>query len=289
MNWEETLKFVRENPQYNDLIDQSFLSEDLVKNVKDYRSSDEYAEIKKIINELFPGAASILDIGAGNGISSMAFALDGFNVTALEPDPSDSIGAGAIRMLKEKMDLKNVTVLQGFAEDLALPANSFDIVFCRQAMHHASDLKSFLKESARVLKPNGGYMAVRDHVINSQKDKTVFLNKHPLHQFYGGENAFKLKEYVNAIESAGLEIVRILKYYESVINYYPAKREEIENLPAETEIYIRQKLKTKFGAFGRLSFIIWLYKLYSGNLEKYNDKKIPGRPYTFIAKKKGNK
>ena len=43
-----------------------------------------------------------LDLGAGRGISSYALAREGWQVTALEPDPSMLIGAGAIRSLVAK-------------------------------------------------------------------------------------------------------------------------------------------------------------------------------------------
>jgi SAM-dependent methyltransferase len=285
MNWEETLKLIREKPEFKDLVEKSYISTDLIKNVNDYKKSDEYIEIKKIISDLFPNTNSILDIGAGNGISSIAFALDGYVVTALEPDPSITEGAGAISKIKEKLNLSNVTVLQGYAEDVNLPTSSFDLVFCRQSMHHAANLDQFVNQSSRALKSGGGFIAVRDHVINSEKDKKVFLNKHPLHKFYGGENAFTLKEYTGAIEKANLKLVKILKYYDSIINYFPATKEEIQNLPYASEIHIHNKLKSKLGLIGNLKPIIWLYKLYSGNLHPYNDEKIPGRPYTFIAQK----
>src|SRR5581483_6334893 len=44
---------------------------------------------------------------------------------------------------------------------------------------------------------------------------------HPLHRFYGGENAFTLSAYLDALKSAGLRIDRHMGSLETVINYAP--------------------------------------------------------------------
>jgi hypothetical protein len=48
-----------------------------------------------------------------------------------------------------------------------------------------------------------------------------FLDKHPLHRLYGGENAFLLDEYKQAIQDAGLTLAHVLGHWESEINYFP--------------------------------------------------------------------
>ncbi len=96
MTWEETIKYIRTLPGYSDLIETSYFEEDLKLNVERFRSSDEYKETLLLLQQYVPGAKTILDIGSGNGISAISFALDGYKVTALEPDPSDTVGAGAI-------------------------------------------------------------------------------------------------------------------------------------------------------------------------------------------------
>ncbi len=111
-------------------------------------------------------------------------------VTAVEPDPSLTVGAGAVRKLKEHYELKNLEDYENFAEDINFKSNYFDIVYIRQAMHHANNLNKFIKECVRVLKPNGLLLTIRDHVIYDEKDKNWFLEYHPLHKIYEGENAF---------------------------------------------------------------------------------------------------
>src|SRR6218665_2767101 len=197
MNWEETIRYIRTQPEYKQLVEWAYFEEDLALNVERFRQSEEYKETKKLIGryvELTPGK-KLLDIGSGNGITSVAFALDGISVDSVEPDPSKTIGAGAIRELKDHYSLEALNVYEGFAEELKFPAATYDIVYSRQCMHHAYDLGRFINECTRVLKPGGLLITIRDHVIYDEADKKWFLEHHPLQKFYGGENAFTAAEY----------------------------------------------------------------------------------------------
>ncbi|MEC5293725.1 MULTISPECIES: class I SAM-dependent methyltransferase [unclassified Aurantimonas] len=64
-----------------------------------YHASAEFAAVRRMI-PASPGRA--LDLGAGNGILSWALAREGWAVTAVEPDPSILVGAGAIRAMSEQ-------------------------------------------------------------------------------------------------------------------------------------------------------------------------------------------
>ena len=89
MTWEETIKFIRTKEEFKDLVKLAYLDEDLIQNVELYKAGDEYKEICKIIKTHVSNEGKILDIGCGNGISSVSFAIDGFQVTAVEPDSSE--------------------------------------------------------------------------------------------------------------------------------------------------------------------------------------------------------
>ena len=103
----------------------------------------------------------------------------------------------------------------------------------------------------------------------------MFLQTHPLHKYYGGENAFKQSEYVSAIKGSGLQLQKILKHYESVINYFPEKEEDVINLPVQREKKLI-KWKNKLGFIGKIPVIFrllaYLINLRSGGIydgEKY--------------------
>jgi SAM-dependent methyltransferase len=290
MTWEETIQYIRTKPEYKYLVEKAYFEEDLPLNVERFKDSEEFAETLKLIKQYAPDASQILDIGAGNGISSIALALQGYQVTAIEPDKSETIGAGAIRKMKEHYKLSNLEIFEAYAEEIQLPDANFDVVYARQCMHHAYNLEKFLAEISRVLKKGGLLLTIRDHVVFDQKDKEWFLEMHPLQKFYGGENAFLPEEYKNAMQKAGLEILREIKHFESVINYFPATRDEIENYQNNRVKMRENNLVKKIGFLGKTLLVKRLYHLYLdkkiGKIQPLDEKSIPGRMYSYICRKR---
>lgn len=288
MTWEQTIEFIRKIPAYSELVEKAYLDADLTLNVERFRTSEEYIETKGILKKYAPLSNTILDIGSGNGISAISFALDGFEVTVSEPDPSNTIGAGAIRMLQEYYQIKSLVVYEEVAEKLNLGNQKFDIIYARQAMHHAADLPAFVKNLSSFLKRGGILFTVRDHVIYNDEDKDWFLKTHPLQQYYGGENAFSEMEYKSAIQQSGLQILKILKHYDSVINYFPLSTSDFENNLRLKEDQIKSHLNKKIGPISNIPFVLAMYKKKIGfsPASFYNEQSIPGRMYSFIAQKK---
>jgi ubiquinone/menaquinone biosynthesis C-methylase UbiE len=269
MNWHETIAYARNEPSLQSQIQESYLSEDLTSNIEAFRNSDEFKATLSLLSSLnIPQNAKLLDVGAGNGISSIAFAMQGFKVTALEPDNSDTVGAAAIIKLKEVYDLPDLIVVSSFGEDMPFDDNFFDVVYARQCVHHAYHLQQFTKSIYRVVKPGGILLTVRDHVISDEADKQAFLKRHPLHKFYGGENAFTLDEYRNAIITAGFNIKQVLAPADSVINYSPWSTHRIKTI-----------LKKKLGGWAANKIVINL----SWRFIKYRLNRLPGRLYSFVS------
>ncbi len=285
MNWEETIQYIRTIPEYGELVEKAYFDEDLILNVKRFAQSEEFVKTLALIENYQPQAKKILDIGCGNGISAVNFALKGFEVTAVEPDPSETVGAGAIRKLKTINKLDNIEIHEALAEDIKFEDAAFDVVYIRQAMHHAMDLNKFIKEAVRVLKPNGLLLTIRDHVIFNEKDKQWFLENHPLQKFYGGENAYTPQEYKNAFILAGATIIEELKYYDNVINYFPITTMEKEAMKQQYFQQHKLLLKNKLGILANLPFVFQLYKLAKGinHSKVYDESKVPGRMYSYIA------
>ncbi len=288
MTWEETIQYIRTQPEYTDVVRYAYFDVDLPLNVERFKQEGEFIETLQFLKKYAPHAKTILDVGAGNGISAIAFALQGYEVTVVEPDPSETIGAGAINLLAQHYKLQNITVHQTFAEDIGFQADSFDVVYVRQAMHHAYSLEKFVFELGRVLKKGGLLLTIRDHVIFDETDKQRFLTHHPLQKFYGGENAFTSEEYRNAMIKAGLEIVKEIKYFDSIVNFFPLTAQEIENLPQETKKKRTKYLKQKIGFLVNIPFVSTIYNAYLNKKvgNPLDEKTVAGRMYSYIAIKK---
>jgi len=289
MTWHETIEYIRSKPEYANLVKQAYFDENLVINIERFRDSEELKETLNLFRRFKPDARSILEIGAGNGIAAVNFALSGYEVTAVEPDDSETVGARAIEWLAAHYKLGRLQTFQKYAEEIGFEDGSFDIVYIRQAMHHAYDLKRFIAESARVLVKGGILVTVRDHIIYDEEDKEWFLQMHPLHKFYGGENAFKREEYQAAFMDAGLEIIQEMRHYENPINYSPVTKLELESAATQRQNELKDSLKNKISFLASVPGVFELYKMKNGltSIDKYFDEKaIPGRMHSFITRKK---
>jgi ubiquinone/menaquinone biosynthesis C-methylase UbiE len=272
--WEDAVSWLISQPEKQELVQACYYDKPLKSAAERYWKSEEWQAIQKFLPQ-YHGTA--LDIGAGNGIASYALAKDGWQVKALEPDSSDVVGVGAIRQLASESFLP-IEVVQEFGERLPFDNQTFDLVFARQVLHHAQDLQQLCNEIYRVLKPGGIFIAVREHVISSPSDLPQFLNSHPLHNLYGGENAYLLKQYVQSIKLAGLQVKKVISPFENVINYAPF-----------TEESLKQELNKKINRIPGGNII---YQLFSGrntfkiflNLLSIVDHR-PGRLFSFVCYK----
>lgn len=257
--------WLRGQPDQAELVRACFYDDPLRDAAERYYASTEWQAVRALVSKK---RGTALDLGAGRGISSYALARDGWRVSALEPDPSNVVGAGAIRALAQEANL-DIRVEQNWGESLPYPDAAFDLVHGRQVLHHARDLSQLCREAARVLKPGGIFITTREHVISRAVDLPIFLASHPLHKLYGGENAYLLDEYLEAIRSSGLVLTKVFNPYQSDINLFPRTTRDLKKELAH-RLYCPAFMVPDF-LLRRLG-------------EKNN---TPGRLYTFVGRKHG--
>jgi SAM-dependent methyltransferase len=260
--WEEAVLWLKGQPDQVELVKACFFDDPLVQAAERYYTSSEWDAVRKLTG---PAGGRALDVGAGRGISSYALARDGWQVTALEPDPSSVVGTGAIQQLAAASQVP-IMVIEDWGEALPFPDATFDLVYGRQILHHARDLPTLCAEMARVLKPGGMFLATREHVIFKDADLGVFLASHPLHWLYGGEHAYRLREYKDAITAAGLRLTRVINPWASPVNLYPRSVAEIGRLIHARLPFIPASLVTP----SLLSRLGWLLR-------------SPGTAYSFVG------
>lgn len=272
ISWEDAVSWLVNQPDKQELVRACYYDRPLKSAAERYWYSQEWQAIR----DFFPTPlGNALDLGAGNGIASYALARDGWKVSALEPNPSELVGGGAIQQLAQEVQLP-IKVVQGFGEQLPFNDGIFDIVFARQVLHHAQNLRQLCSEIYRVLKPGGVLVAVREHVISSPHDLTKFLDAHPLHKLYGGEHAYRLEEYLKAMKSAGFRVKKVIGPFDSIINYAP-----------KTDNSLQDELKKRFNSIpgGGILQSLFLnkrtFKLFLSLLSKVDNR--PGRVFSFVS------
>lgn len=273
LTWEEAVQWLRDQPEKSELVKHCYYDDPLETAAERFSQSEEWLEVFSLLKSKKFG--KVLDIGAGRGISSYAFAKSGYEVTALEPNPSLLVGAEAIRQLSSLTGV-NIKVVQDWGETLPFADNAFDIVYGRAVLHHAHQLNQLCGEAARVLKPGGVLLATREHVLSRKEDLQTFLNAHALHFLYGGENAYLLDEYIQAIKQSGLKIKRLIGPWENVINYAPMTQSEVYSMIGKMLAHrVGDKLAQRLISHQMIVSLIGHYLSYKSQ--------SPGRHYSFLA------
>jgi SAM-dependent methyltransferase len=272
MKWEDAVRTLLDDPRQREVVEACYFDLPLERASKRFSESGEWQAMRTLIG--VPCGMAV-DIGAGNGIVSAALARDGWNAVAVEPDPSNLVGAGAIRALSKSTGLA-IDVRDGLGESLPIGDGEATLVIARQVLHHARDLKTFAREIARILAPSGMLVSTRDHVISGPEQLQPFLDAHPLHRLYGGENAFTLLEYRQAFLDAGLSIEREIGSFESVINYAP-----------HTPHTLRHELARRFGPLAGFAEVALAPDFVLQTVLKITSRidNRPGRLVTFACRK----
>ncbi len=105
-----------------------------------------------LLTFLAPGTPAVLEVGCGTGhwlreVAGRATLVAGVDRSA--------------RMLERaRAAAPAARIVQAAAEQLPWRDESFDRVFCVNALHHFADRQSFFVEARRILKPGGGLMTV---------------------------------------------------------------------------------------------------------------------------------
>ncbi|WP_093802877.1 bifunctional 2-polyprenyl-6-hydroxyphenol methylase/3-demethylubiquinol 3-O-methyltransferase UbiG [Streptomyces sp. Wb2n-11] len=108
-----------------------------------------------------------LVVGSGRGLLARGLARLGFEVVAADPSPA------ATALALDADDGLGVTYLTTPAEELDLPGDSFDLLYCADTLEVTERPDAVLAEAARVLRPGGAF--VYDTVNRTLVSRLIYL------------------------------------------------------------------------------------------------------------------
>lgn len=105
----------------------------------------------------------LLEVGGGMGTDLAQYAANGAHVVDFD------LAVGHLQHAKENFNLRGLKghFIQGDAERMALPDNTFDVVYSNGVLHHIPNMHKVIQEIYRVLKP-GGLVIVMVYAENSK-------------------------------------------------------------------------------------------------------------------------
>ena len=147
------------------------------------------------------GAERVLDVATAVGHT--AFALAPYAREVVATDMTEAMLAEARRQADAR-GIRNVRFQEADAEALPFTDGAFDVVTCRIAAHHFTDVPAFCRESARVLRP-GGRLLVVDNVAPEDEELDRFINAVEKLRDPGHHREYRLSEWRQFVTAAGLQ------------------------------------------------------------------------------------
>jgi ubiquinone/menaquinone biosynthesis C-methylase UbiE len=140
--------------------------------------------------DLKPGA-DVLDVGAAQGVTVIAFQRAGYRARGVEPwDEAREIG----RELAARTNAE-YAIVEGVAESLPFEDESFDYVHAYSVLEHVDDPHRCFSEAYRVLKPGGAYLfATTSAICPRQKEIARF----PLFPWYPHSLQLRIMDWAAA-------------------------------------------------------------------------------------------
>lgn len=146
---------------------------------------------------------SILCLGCGDGYELDVLRGMGFTVTGVTNDPAE---------------LGDRDITMADIHDLPFQDSSFDIVYSKETLEHSISPWAALRESIRVLKPNGRFF----HLISCGLEK-----QREVYHF----SCFPDWLWVDLFRKTGHELIQILDGHATEYGFMGVKPEQAEEIP----------------------------------------------------------
>ncbi len=156
---------------------QQAAQEQFARQSRNYGRSHILADVSDVIVALqkisLPPRARVLDVATGAGHTGLHLASLGHDVVCAD------LAAPMLERVREAAAERGLAVetRQHAAEELPYTEASFDLVTSRIAPHHFSSPEAFIRETARVLRPEGWFLLIDGSVPDDEPEAEEWLHQ----------------------------------------------------------------------------------------------------------------
>ena len=148
-------------------------------------------------------ADRVLDVATGGGHTALAFASIASRVVAY--DLTEAMLAAARAHVRSRGGV-NIEFVAGDAGALPFLDESFDVVTCRTAAHHFSDVAAAVRQIHRVLRP-GGSLLLQDILGHDDADASAFILEVERRRDPSHVRSYRAAEWKAFLRAAGLTVM----------------------------------------------------------------------------------
>ena len=156
---------------------QQAAQEQFARQSRNYGAGHILADVSDVAAALagisIPERARVLDVACGAGHAGLHLASLGHQVTLAD------LAGPMLERVREAAEARGLKVetRQHAAKEFPYADECFDLVTCRIAPHHFSSPESFVRETARVLRPGGWFVLIDGSVPDDEPEAEEWLHQ----------------------------------------------------------------------------------------------------------------
>ncbi len=185
---------------------QQAAQEQFARQSRNYGRSHILADVSDVVSAVakitLPQTACVLDVATGAGHTGLYFASLGHKVTCTD------LASPMLDRVREAAQERGLAVetRQHAAEEFPYGDASYDLVTSRVAPHHFSSPESFIRETARVLRPGGWFLLIDGSVPDHEPEAEEWLHQIEKHRDPSHHRLLSPGAWTRLCEASGMRV-----------------------------------------------------------------------------------